>query len=58
MYFQTFYNRKPAGLNGALKDLGIEFEGREHCGKSGNILTLSPSPLSSLTATNSSSNYY
>lgn len=27
-----FYNRKPKGLNGALQDLGIQFEGREHSG--------------------------
>ena len=30
---QAFYNRKPKGLNGALQDLGIVFEGREHSGK-------------------------
>ena len=30
---QKFYQRKPQGLNGALQDLGIQFEGREHCGK-------------------------
>ena len=29
---QKFYARKPEGLNGALKDLGINFEGREHSG--------------------------
>lgn len=29
---QLFYNRKPKGLNGALQDLGIQFEGREHSG--------------------------
>lgn len=29
---QKFYNRKPEGLNGALQDLGINFEGREHSG--------------------------
>ncbi|NXX67353.1 ERI2 exoribonuclease, partial [Spizella passerina] len=28
----AFYNRKPKGLNGALQDLGIAFEGREHSG--------------------------
>lgn len=27
-----FYNKKPKGLNGALQDLGIQFEGREHSG--------------------------
>ena len=30
---QRFYDRKPQGLNGALQDLGICFEGREHSGK-------------------------
>ncbi|NWS05453.1 ERI2 exoribonuclease, partial [Motacilla alba] len=30
--YRTFYNRKPKGLNGALQDLGIAFEGREHSG--------------------------
>ena len=30
--FQKFYRRKPQGLNGALKDVGISFEGREHSG--------------------------
>ncbi|NWY76695.1 ERI2 exoribonuclease, partial [Erithacus rubecula] len=30
--YRTFYNRKPKGLNGALQDLGIVFEGREHSG--------------------------
>ncbi|XP_059718045.1 ERI1 exoribonuclease 2 [Haemorhous mexicanus] len=30
--YRAFYNRKPKGLNGALQDLGIAFEGREHCG--------------------------
>ncbi|NWV56911.1 ERI2 exoribonuclease, partial [Daphoenositta chrysoptera] len=30
--YRAFYNRKPQGLNGALQDLGIAFEGREHCG--------------------------
>ncbi|XP_071671235.1 ERI1 exoribonuclease 2 isoform X4 [Patagioenas fasciata] len=29
---QTFYNRKPKGLSGALQDLGIAFAGREHSG--------------------------
>ncbi|XP_015498146.1 ERI1 exoribonuclease 2 [Parus major] len=28
--YRAFYNRKPKGLNGALQDLGIAFEGREH----------------------------
>ncbi|XP_061191853.1 ERI1 exoribonuclease 2-like [Saccostrea echinata] len=30
--YRKFYSRKPNGLNGALQDLGIEFEGREHSG--------------------------
>ncbi|KAJ8318888.1 hypothetical protein KUTeg_003979 [Tegillarca granosa] len=30
-----FYDRKPAGLNGALQDLGIEFQGREHSASRG-----------------------
>ncbi|XP_009868413.1 PREDICTED: ERI1 exoribonuclease 2, partial [Apaloderma vittatum] len=30
--YRVFYNRKPKGLNGALQDLGIAFEGREHSG--------------------------
>ena len=30
--WQEFYDRKPAGLRGALEDLGMKFEGREHCG--------------------------
>ncbi|KAI1233787.1 hypothetical protein IHE44_0004234, partial [Lamprotornis superbus] len=30
--YRAFYNRKPKGLNGALQDLGIVFEGREHSG--------------------------
>ncbi|NXY13244.1 ERI2 exoribonuclease, partial [Atrichornis clamosus] len=30
--YKAFYNRKPKGLNGALQDLGIAFEGREHSG--------------------------
>ncbi|KAJ0051287.1 hypothetical protein NL108_018059 [Boleophthalmus pectinirostris] len=30
--YRLFYNRKPKGLNGALQDLGIQFEGREHSG--------------------------
>ncbi|NWX30770.1 ERI2 exoribonuclease, partial [Notiomystis cincta] len=30
--YRAFYDRKPKGLNGALQDLGIAFEGREHSG--------------------------
>jgi len=30
--YKNFYARKPAGLNGALNDVGISFEGREHSG--------------------------
>ncbi|KAH9503609.1 ERI1 exoribonuclease 2 [Bulinus truncatus] len=30
--YKNFYARKPDGLSGALKDLGILFEGREHSG--------------------------
>ncbi|KAK2141535.1 hypothetical protein LSH36_1086g00008, partial [Paralvinella palmiformis] len=30
--YRTFYQRKPKGLNGALQDLGLTFEGREHSG--------------------------
>ncbi|CAE1319983.1 ERI2 [Acanthosepion pharaonis] len=30
--YKKFYDRKPDGLNGALKDLGIVFQGREHSG--------------------------
>lgn len=30
--YRKFYDRKPNGLNGALQDLGIEFQGREHSG--------------------------
>ncbi|XP_064653292.1 ERI1 exoribonuclease 2-like isoform X2 [Lineus longissimus] len=30
--YRKFYERRPNGLNGALKDLGIKFEGREHSG--------------------------
>ncbi|KAK7491855.1 hypothetical protein BaRGS_00016874 [Batillaria attramentaria] len=30
--YTKFYGRKPKGLNGALQDVGIEFEGREHSG--------------------------
>ena len=32
LVYKDFYGRKPAGLNGALKDAGIVFEGREHSG--------------------------
>lgn len=35
-----FYNKKPKGLNGALQDLGIQFEGREHSGTT-NLLKFS-----------------
>ncbi|CAH1795256.1 unnamed protein product [Owenia fusiformis] len=30
--YKNFYERKPNGLNGALQDVGIEFEGRQHSG--------------------------
>ena len=30
---QTFYERTPNGLAGALEDLGIKFNGRQHCGR-------------------------
>lgn len=30
--YSKFYNRKPNGLKGALEDLGLRFEGQEHCG--------------------------
>ncbi|KAK3725001.1 hypothetical protein QZH41_017478, partial [Actinostola sp. cb2023] len=30
--YKTFYSRKPNGLAGALKDLGIQFAGRQHSG--------------------------
>ncbi|KAM6423867.1 ERI1 exoribonuclease 2 isoform 1-T1 [Liasis olivaceus] len=30
--YKSFYSRKPQGLNGALNDVGITFEGREHSG--------------------------
>jgi len=30
--YRRFYQRRPHGLNGALRDLGVEFEGREHSG--------------------------
>ena len=32
LVYRDFYGRKPAGLNGALKDAGIVFQGREHSG--------------------------
>ena len=32
LVYKDFYGRKPAGLNGALKDAGIAFQGREHSG--------------------------
>jgi len=30
--YKQFYGRRPQGLNGALKELGLSFEGREHSG--------------------------
>jgi len=30
--FQEHYHRKPKGLNGALKEVGLNFSGNEHCG--------------------------
>jgi len=30
--YKQFYQRKPQGLNGGLRDLGLEFQGREHSG--------------------------
>lgn len=30
--YQKFYGRKPKGLNGALQEMGLAFEGREHSG--------------------------
>lgn len=30
--YREFYKRKPQGLNGALRELGMNFEGREHSG--------------------------
>ena len=30
--YQKFYGRKPLGLNGALQEMGLAFEGREHSG--------------------------
>ncbi|OWF37871.1 ERI1 exoribonuclease 2 [Mizuhopecten yessoensis] len=61
--YRKFYNRRPQGLNGALQDLGITFEGRQHSGlhdsrntarlawrmaKDGCVLTTTKSLLSSL----------
>eukprot|EP00090_Calanus_glacialis_P006079 TRINITY_DN14772_c0_g1_i1.p1 TRINITY_DN14772_c0_g1~~TRINITY_DN14772_c0_g1_i1.p1 ORF type:complete len:303 (-),score=99.55 TRINITY_DN14772_c0_g1_i1:533-1441(-) len=30
--YRSFYNRRPQGLNGALRELGLSFQGREHSG--------------------------
>jgi len=30
--YRDFYNRRPNGLNGALRELGLSFQGREHSG--------------------------
>uniref|UniRef100_T1J3E5 Exonuclease domain-containing protein n=1 Tax=Strigamia maritima TaxID=126957 RepID=T1J3E5_STRMM len=30
--YKNFYRRKPSGLNGALRDVGLSFQGQEHCG--------------------------
>ena len=30
--YKQFYNRRPDGLNGALREVGLAFEGREHSG--------------------------
>jgi len=30
--YKQFYNRRPQGLNGALREVGLTFEGREHSG--------------------------
>jgi len=30
--YRSFYNRRPQGLNGALRELGLNFQGREHSG--------------------------
>ena len=32
VWLKAFYGRKPQGLNGALQEVGITFEGREHSG--------------------------
>lgn len=47
---QAFYGRKPQGLNGALQEVGITFEGREHSGNVCNVnrallRTFVPQPL-------------
>lgn len=40
-----FYNKKPKGLNGALQDLGIQFEGREHSGTQKRpLVQINPNP--------------
>ena len=31
--YKKFYNRQPQGLSGALTEMGLKFEGREHSGK-------------------------
>ena len=30
--YKQFYNRRPEGLNGALREVGLAFQGREHSG--------------------------
>ena len=30
--YKQFYNRRPDGLNGALREVGLTFQGREHSG--------------------------
>lgn len=30
--FKEYYKRRPKGLNGALTEVGLAFQGREHCG--------------------------
>ncbi|KAI4458226.1 5' exonuclease eri1-related [Holotrichia oblita] len=30
--YEEYYNRRPLGLSGALFDVGLTFEGKEHCG--------------------------
>ena len=30
--YKQFFNRRPEGLNGALREVGLAFEGREHSG--------------------------
>ena len=32
LVYKDFYGRKPSGINGALKDAGIVFDGWEHSG--------------------------